>query len=75
MLFAIPINVLDSIGFWLRVWVVDASGAIARGAGIAVLQSGTQLVAPDGKYNYDVAAACSGIRSLTAMAALSLLGK
>ena len=73
MLFAIPINVLDSIGFWLRVWVVDASGAIARGAGIAVLQSGTQLVAPDGKYNYDVAAACSGIRSLTAMAALSLL--
>jgi EpsI family protein len=73
MLFAVPINVLDSIGFWLRVWVVDASGAIARAAGIAVLQSGTQLVAPDGKYNYDVAAACSGIRSLTAMAALSLL--
>lgn len=73
MVFAIPVNFLDSIGFWLRVWVVDASSAIARGAGIAVLQSGTQLVAPDGTYNYDVAAACSGIRSLTAMAALSLL--
>lgn len=73
MVFAIPINALDSIGFWLRVWVVDASGAIARGCGIAVLQSGTQLVAPDGTYNYDVAAACSGIRSLTAMTALSLL--
>ncbi len=73
MVFAIPINALDSIGFWLRVWVVDASGAIARASGIAVLQSGTLLVAPDGKYNYDVAAACSGIRSLTAMAALSLL--
>ncbi len=73
MLFAIPIGVLDSIGFWLRVWVVNASAIIAHAFGIGVLQSGTQLVAPDGAYNYDVAAACSGIRSLTAMAALSLL--
>lgn len=73
MLFAIPIGVLDSIGFWLRVWVVNASSLIAHAFGIGVLQSGTQLVAPDGAYNYDVAAACSGIRSLTAMAALSLL--
>jgi EpsI family protein len=73
MVFAIPLNVLDSVGFWLRVWVVEASAAIARGAGIAVLQSGTQLVAPDGAYQYDVAAACSGIRSLTAMVALTVL--
>ncbi len=73
MVFAIPVSALDSVGFWLRVWVVDASAAIARAAGVAVLQSGTQLVAPDGAYNYDVAAACSGIRSLTALAALSLL--
>ncbi len=73
MVFAIPINVFDSLGFWLRVWVVDASVPIARAAGIDVLRSGTQLLAPDGAYNYDVAAACSGIRSLTAMAALSLL--
>ncbi|HUR57367.1 MAG TPA: exosortase/archaeosortase family protein [Opitutaceae bacterium] len=73
MVFAIPINALDSVGFWLRVWVVDASSAIARAAGVGVLQGGTQLVAPDGRYNYDVAAACSGVRSLTAMAALSLL--
>jgi EpsI family protein len=73
MLFAIPISALDSIGFWLRVWVVNASGAIAHLFGIGVLQSGTQLVAPDNAYIYDVAAACSGIRSLTAMTALSLL--
>ena len=73
LVFAIPVNVLDSVGFWLRVWVVDASAAIARGAGIAVLRNGTQLLAPDGSYNYDVAAACSGVRSLTALAALSLL--
>ncbi len=73
LIFAIPVNILDSLGFWLRVWVVDASATIARAAGVGVLQSGTQLVAPDGRYNYDVAAACSGVRSLTAMAALSLL--
>jgi exosortase len=73
MVFAIPINVLDSAGFWLRMWVIDASSGLAKAAGIAVMQSGTQLLAPDGRYNYDVAAACSGVRSLTALAALSLL--
>jgi len=73
LLFAIPLNLLDSIGFWLRVWVVNASATIAHTVGIGVLKSGTQLTAPDGTYNYDVAAACSGIRSLTAMTALSLL--
>jgi EpsI family protein len=73
MVFAIPFNALDSIGFWLRVWVIDAGTWLAHAAGIPVLKNGTQLVAPDGRYNYDVAAACSGIRSLTALAALSLL--
>lgn len=73
MLFAIPLNALDTVGLWLRMWVVDASGAIARGGGVAVLQNGTLLSSPDGKYHYDVAEACSGIRSLTAMLALSLL--
>ncbi len=71
--FAIPLNLLDSVGFTLRVWVVEASGAIAHLAGIAVLRSGTLLASPDGSYHYDVAAACSGVRSLTAMVALSLL--
>jgi len=73
MTFAIPLNALDSVGFWLRLWVIQASAALAHAAGIGVLESGTQLLAPDGRYNYDVAAACSGMRSLTALAALSLL--
>src|SRR5882724_7460778 len=73
MVFAIPLNVLDSLGFWLRLWVIKASSGIAHAAGIGVLQSGTQLLAPDGRYQYDVAAACSGVRSLMALAALSLL--
>ena len=73
MMFAIPLNVLDSLGFWLRLWVIDAAGAIAQVSGIEVVRSGTQLFSPDGRYQYDVAAACSGVRSLMALAALSLL--
>lgn len=73
LVFAIPVNVLDSVGFWLRLWVVDAASAIAHMIGIEVTRSGTQLFAPDGRYQYDVAAACSGVRSLMALSALSLL--
>jgi EpsI family protein len=73
LVFAIPLNVLDSVGFWLRLGVIDATEAIAHGLGLHVLRSGTQLLAPDGKFQYDVAAACSGVRSLMALAALSLL--
>jgi EpsI family protein len=73
MVFAIPLNVLDSLGFWLRLWVVEAGAAFARVVGIGVTQSGTLLASIDGRYQYDVAAACSGVRSLTALAALSLL--
>lgn len=73
MVFAIPFSGLDSIGFWLRLWVIEVAAPLAQAAGIDVIQNGTQLFSPDGRYNYDVAAACSGIRSLMALAALSLL--
>ena len=73
MVFAIPLNVLDSIGFWLRLGVIDVVTALAHGVGLEVVRSGTQLFAPDGRFQYDVAAACSGVRSLMALAALSLL--
>jgi len=73
MVFAIPLNVLDSVGFWLRMGVIDATEFLAHGVGIEVLRSGTQLLSPDGRYQYDVAAACSGVRSLMALTALSLL--
>jgi exosortase len=73
MVFAIPFNALDSVGFWLRLWVIKASAGLAQAAGIEVLQNGTQLAAADGRYQYDVAAACSGVRSLMALLALALL--
>ena len=74
LLFAVPVNFLDTAGFWLRLWVIDASYGLAHLAGIDVMRSGTQLFASDGAFQYDVAAACSGVRSLMALLALSLLG-
>ena len=74
LLFAVPVNFLDTAGFWLRLWVIDASYGLAHFAGLDVVRSGTQLFAPDGAFQYDVAAACSGVRSLMALLALSLLG-
>jgi exosortase len=72
MVFAIPVNALDTVGFWLQMWVVRAGARIAHLVGIAVVRNGTQLFAPDGRYQYDVVAACSGIRSLMALTALSI---
>src|SRR5204863_5381913 len=73
MVFAIPINVLDEVGLPLRLWVTKAGEAIAHAAGVGVIRNGTRLAAPDGRFNYDVAAPCSGVHSLVALSALSLL--
>jgi len=73
LLFAIPLNVLDTLGFYLRMGVIDTAWHLAQFVHIDVIRNGTQLLSPDGHYQYDVAAACSGLRSLMALAALSLL--
>ena len=73
MIFAIPLNMLDTVGFYLRLGVIEVSWRLAHLVGIDVIRNGTQLMSPDGGFSYDVAAACSGMRSLTALAALSLL--
>ena len=73
MVFAMPLNVLDSLGFWLRMAVIHSTAILSHGVGLGVIANGTQLVSPDGSFEYDVAAACSGVRSMVALAALSLL--
>jgi EpsI family protein len=73
LVFAIPLNVFDTLGFHLRLGVIDVAWHLARWLGIDVIRNGTQLLSPDGRFQYDVAAACSGLRSLMALAALSLL--
>ncbi|AOS44602.1 Transmembrane exosortase (Exosortase_EpsH) [Lacunisphaera limnophila] len=73
MVFAIPLSVLDTVGFQMRLGVIEVAWRLAQFIGIDVIRNGTQLMSPEGGYQYDVAAACSGMRSLMALAALSLL--
>jgi exosortase len=73
MLLAVPVSFVDSLGFSLRLVVTDNAYALAQRFGISLVRNGTQLFSPDGRFQYDVAAACSGIRSLVALLALALL--
>ncbi|MBK9990466.1 MAG: exosortase/archaeosortase family protein [Verrucomicrobia bacterium] len=73
MLLAVPVSFVDSLGFSLRLVVTDGAYALAQKLGISLVRNGTQLFSPDGRFQYDVAAACSGIRSLVALLALALL--
>lgn len=68
-IFCVPTAVvLEPITFPLRILVSTLVEWIAHYIlGIGVLRMGTQLFDPLGTYQYDVAAACSGIRSLTAI--------
>jgi exosortase len=70
---AIPAGFLDTAGFWLRMGVIDTVCGAARACGVQVARSGTRLFSPDGLYQYDVAAACSGVRSFMALLAMALL--
>lgn len=73
LLFAVPLEVLDAVGFHLRLGVIAVTEGLAHAVGVDVVRNGTQLFAPDGSYQYDVAAACSGVRSLLALLALAAL--
>jgi exosortase len=68
-LFSVPMSsISEPITFPLRILVSTLVEWIAHYIlGIGVLRMGTQLFDPLGTYQYDVAAACSGIRSLTAI--------
>ena len=68
-IFCVPLaNRADLITFPLRLlvsWMVEI--ICHNGLGISVIRAGTQLFDPSGSYAYEVAAACSGIRSLVAI--------
>jgi EpsI family protein len=73
LLLAMPVNFLDTVGFNLRLAVSERSFGLAQALGVGLVRNGTQLVSSDGRFQYDVAAACSGVRSLVALLALALL--
>lgn len=67
-LFSFPLGQkLEFITFHLRQLVSLLSEKTAHILGIDVIRVGTQLLDPSGSYGFDVAAACSGMRSFTAI--------
>ena len=74
-IFSGPLDiVIQPITFWLRYFVSALTEWVAHYIlGIGVIRSGTELLDPSGTYGYDVAAACSGIRSLMAIFLLATI--
>jgi exosortase len=75
LLFCLPVGSLaESVTFPLRMLVTKISVAISHHAlGVDVIQSGSQIFDPHQKFGYDVATACSGIRSLISLLALTTI--
>jgi exosortase len=75
LIFCIPLaTVSESITFPLRILVTQISVAIAQfGLGIEVIREGSQIFDPQRTFQYDVAPACSGIRSLISLLALTII--
>jgi exosortase len=72
--FSVPLGTLSQpITFRLRMVVCQIVEAISHFISIDILRNGTNLIDPTGHYQYDVAAACSGIRSLVATLGLALV--
>lgn len=73
--FCVPINnVIGGLTFQLRlVATIITSGICKSVLGINVVQDGTRIFDAMGQYQYEIAAACSGIRSLTAIVAMAVI--
>jgi exosortase len=75
LLFCIPLGSLsEAITFPLRLLVTQMVAVISRFVlAIDVVQHGNQLIDPNNHYQYEVAAACSGIRSLFSTVLLAVV--
>jgi exosortase len=72
-LFCFPLGTLaDRLTIPLRTLVTHISVAIAHLLGVEAIRNGTQIIGATG-FNFDVAPACSGIRSLTALTVLTTI--
>lgn len=71
--FLVPLGSLaEPVSLPLRVLVSEIVEVLCGIAGMDVMRSGTQLYSPD-RYSYEIAAACSGMRSLIATFALATI--
>jgi len=71
LLFAVPVNIFDSMTFPLRLMATTTASGLLNALGIPVTRIGTAIhSAAGGGFHLDVADPCSGIRSLTALMAI-----
>jgi exosortase len=75
LVFCVPLSTLsEAITFPLRLFVTKISVGIAHtGLGIDVYSAGSQIMDGRGHALYDVAPACSGMRSLIAMGLITII--
>jgi len=73
--YCLPVGMMvDTVTFPLRRLATDVSVWISQVIlGLGVIKDGVQIVDPDGRYQYEVAAACSGLRSLIALSLLTVI--
>lgn len=71
LVFCIPLNFLDSLTFPLQMIMIKSACALLNGLGLEVEAVGTSMTIVSSGANFDVAAPCSGLRSLLAMTALT----
>ena len=75
LVFCVPMGSLaEPISLKLRMLATQiVTGLCQTVLGIDVIRDGTQIFSPDRSYQYEVAAACSGIRSLIAIFAVATI--
>lgn len=71
--FCVPVGTLaDTLTLPLRMIATAITAWVSQvGLGVALIRSGTQIFDANGTFQYEVAAACGGLRSLTATVALA----
>ncbi len=73
--FCLPVGTLaDALTLPLRMIATSITATISQyGLGVPLVRNGTQIFDAGGTFQYEVAAACGGLRSLTATLALACL--
>jgi len=71
LFFMIPVAALEQATFSLQFVITKTVGALSQMVGIGIEAMGTNLVASNGTFRFEIAEGCSGINSLTAMTMLT----